>query len=267
MKARELSPVRTPLLWDGTLWLKPEGLQPSGSVKFRMVHAKVMTARGRAIGSDTTLLEVTSGSTGVALAWMGRGLGLPVELHAYDDLSPVKRADIESYGARLELHPRTTSVADLLDLMEQRVAAGGAWHLNQYDRRTVKLTYRALVEETVEQLRELGAPAPDRFVCPVGSGGLIQGVGGALRKTFEGLKVVAVEPLPGVRIDGIRNTVEQHMGAKDPYDRAFPDERVEVPAPRALVEIAGHRLGESASACVELVRSRGWERVVVIAPD
>ncbi len=57
------------------------------------------------------------------------------------------------------------------------------------------------------------------------------------------------------------------MGAKDPYDRAFPDERVEVPAPRAPVEIAGHRLGESASACLELVRSRGWERAVVIAPD
>lgn len=259
-------PLETPLLKCGNIWVKPEHGQRSGSVKYRMVYAKVRKAiQEGAITSRTKLVEVTSGSTGVALALAGRVLGLKVELHAYSSISSEKRTRILEYGADLVLHPNTVRVGELIDRVRALVREGPAWHLGQYERASTTAAYEDLGRELVGQLRAQNA-APRAFACPVGTGGLIQGLGALLRTSFPGLQVVAVEPEAGVIIDGTRNT-ELYRLENDPYDAQFPDEVVRVGRPKKRWGMEGVALGESASAAFEVACSRAWGSTVIVAPD
>lgn len=262
------APVFTPLLREGSHWIKAEGGQPSGSVKYRMVYAKLRSAlESGAIDPQTVLIEVTSGSTGVALAYAGKQLGLRVELHAYKTAGLAKRISIREFGAKLVLHPPETPMPELLDVVARKVEAGGYWTLGQYDRVSNAAAYSSLGKEIVEQVRQSSLPAPKSFVCAVGTGGLIQGLGGLLRWSFPGLKVVAVEPEPGASIDGMRNAEELNLGPRDPFDRSFPDERFTVPAPRENACVHGFRLGDSATAVYTLIRSKGWSDTITVAAD
>ena len=259
-------PLETPLLKCGSIWVKPEQGQRGGSVKYRMVYAKVRKAlQEGAITPRTRLVEVTSGSTGVALAFAGKLLGLKVEVHAYASISAEKRSRILEHGANLVLHPNTSGVDDLLARVRAQVRDGTHWHLGQYERESTAAAYEDLGRELVGQLRAQNA-APRAFVCPVGTGGLIQGLGALLRASFPGLQVVAVEPEAGAVIDGTRNT-ELYRLENDPYDAQFPDEVVRVGRPSNRWRMEGVALGESASAAFEVACSRAWGSTVIVAPD
>ncbi len=150
-------PATTPLIPVDGSWLKPEGRQHSGSVKYRMVYAKLRAAiAAQHIGAGTVLTEVTSGSTGVALAMLGRSLGLRVVLHAYTSIDPAKRARIAELDALLLLHDPAQPVSDLLAEVAANVARGGHWHLNQYDRRSTRLAWHEMAGEIVRQVRAAG---------------------------------------------------------------------------------------------------------------
>lgn len=261
-------PLRTPLIRRDGLLLKPEGAQRTGSVKYRMVWAKVRSAweSGR-LAPGMTMVEVTSGSTGAALAEVGRTLGLRVELHAYESADEAKLAGIRAKGATVILHPNHVPMPALLDEVARKVRAGGHWHLGQYDRTSTSAAYEAISDEIVEQIGAAGEARPRRFVCAVGTGGLIQGVGRRLRRALAPLEVIAVEPVAGARIDGMRNTDAAHLGADDPYDRAFPDRRHLVPAPLRKRSVGGYEVGWSATALLDLVDRTDWRDVLVIAAD
>lgn len=262
------APFRTPLLHQGDLWIKAEACQRAKSAKYRMVAARVRRAlEAGEIVTGTTLVEVTSGSTGVALAHVGEMLGLAVELHAYRTIASSKGNELSERGARLVLHPEDVPVARLLDEVRKKVAGGGYWHLNQYARGSGVEAYERLGREIVAQLADAGAPAPREFVCPVGSGGLIQGVGVVLRKEFPGMRVIAVEPEKGEAIDGIRNTELFHLGENDPYDPRFPDEVVRVRRPTSRITVDAVPLGESASAACGVAAARKGGPALVLAPD
>ncbi len=260
-------PVRTPLLREGGLWLKAEGGQVGHTAKYRMVHRKVSDAlEAGAIGSRI-LTEVTSGSTGVALAYLGQRLGLPTELHVYATTPAAKLEKMRTYGAGLVIHPPTVPIGELFAAVGRGVAAGTRWHLNQYDRESTTRAYAAFAKEIAAQIRESGSPAPAVFACPLGTGGLIQGVGGKLREEFPGIALVAVEPAPDARIDGMRNTDVFHGGENDPYRKGYADRRAVVPASAERLTFAGVELGESASAVLAWVRAEGLTDVLMIAPD
>ena len=262
------APFRTPLLHRKGLWIKAEGCQRARSAKYRMVHSKVRRALGAGeIAGGAILVEVTSGSTGIALAHVGEMLGMAVELHAYRTIASSKRKAIEDRGATLVLHEPDVSVARMLDEVRKKVADGGYWHLDQYSRGSVMQSYEPLGREIAGQLAEAGAPAPRAFFCPVGSGGLIQGVGTVLRKEYPGIRVIAVEPEKGHAIDGARNTEVHHLGENDPYDPRFPDEVVRVPRPKSRITVGGILLGESASAAVVVAAGRKGSPALVLAPD
>jgi cysteine synthase A len=258
-------PLETPLLTSGSIWVKAEQRQRTGSVKYRMVYAKLRKAlQDGAIPSRTRLIEVTSGSTGVALAYAGKTLGLRVELHAYSSMDPDKRTRITEYGADLVVHPATTPVGDLLDLVRARLREGGYWHLGQFERDSTIGAYEELGRELVGQLHDRNA-RPEFFFCPVGTGGLIQGLGSLLRRTFPTLRIVAVEPAPGEAIEGTRNT-ELCRLQNDPYDVQFPDEVLRVQRSRKKWSLGDVILGESGSAAYELA-SRRQRSAVIVAPD
>jgi cysteine synthase len=158
-------------------------------------------------------------------------------------------------------------MAQLLDQVATRVTHQGYWHLNQYHRSSTLAAYQALGHEIVQQLARHGAPAPQFFACPVGTGGLIQGVGTYVRQIFPALKVVAVEPEPQVTIPGMRNTHMLHLGQDDPYDLAFPDLRLTTLPAGNLVRVAGITLGGSATAVYHALQKTAWEDVLLIAAD
>jgi cysteine synthase len=262
------APFRTPLLHRRELWIKAEGCQRGRSAKYRMVYSKVRAALGvGAIAIGTILVEVTSGSTGIALAHVGEMLGMAVELHAYRTIAPSKRKAIEHRGARLVLHEPDVPVSRLLEEVRKKAAEGGYWHLDQYSRGSVVQAYEPLGREIVGQLADAGAPAPRAFLCPVGSGGLIQGVGTVLRKEFPGILVIAVEPEKGHAIDGARNTELFHLGESDPYDPRFPDEVIRVARPKSRITVGSILLGESASAAVAVAVGRKGDPALILAPD
>jgi cysteine synthase len=254
------------LLHTGNVWVKPEQGQRTGSVKYRMVYWKIRKALAeRGIVAGTRLVEVTSGSTGVALAYAGQLLGLKVELHAYSTMAIEKRTRILGYGAELVVHPVTTSVEELLDLVRLRLWKGGYWHLGQFDRSSTIAAYGDLGRELLAQLREQNA-SPDFLACPVGTGGLLQGLGAALKGEFPRLRIVAVEPAAGEAIEGTRNT-ELCRLTNDPFDARIPDEIVRVRRPSKRWTLGGVTLGESASAAVEMASRRERSSFVIVAPD
>ena len=261
-------PWQTPLLRAGAVWVKPEGRQVTESVKYRLVYAKVTAAmHAGLLDKHSVLTEVTSGSTGVALAYVGALLGVRVELHAYINACPRKCARIQSYGVELVLHAPDTPMSELLDQVACRVMHQGYWHLNQYHRPSTMAAYQALGHEIVGQLTAQGAPLPQFFACAVGTGGLIQGVGAYLRQVLPALTVVAVEPEPQVTIQGMRNTHTLHLGQDDPYELAFPDLRLTTMPPREPARVAGITLGESATAVYNSLKQMAWEDVLLIAAD
>jgi len=261
-------PKRTPILQDGPILLKSESTQWTGSAKYRMVRSKVVAAlKSGDIASGTTLVEVTSGSTGVALAFAGRHLGVPVELHAYETISAAKRNTMQQSGAKVVCHPTSTPVSKILEIVRAQSESAGYWHLDQYDRQSTVSAYQDLAREIVRQIQQLGAPPPEIFLCPVGTGGLIQGIGCLLREEFPGIRVIALEPEAGATIDGIRNTSLFHLGSQDPYDPLFPDEVIRVPPPKGTMKVSDVILGESSTAAYLLAGQRQWSRVLILAPD
>lgn len=265
-----LRPVQTPLIWEDGLWIKLEEAQRSGSAKYRLVAAKVGAALERGtLRSGMTLIEATAGSTGVALATLGRAIGAPVELHAYEGISAAKCIRIAEEGARLVLHPLRTPFRRILDLVREKGRSGGYWHLDQYDRSCYATVYREMAEEIYSQvLRTPANPPPRCFVCPVGTGGLLQGLGAHFRAMWPGLQVVAVEPEAGFSIEGMRNTVESCLGEDDPFDPAFPDRREATLRPVAKSNSTWDcLLGGSGRALFEWVRERKMADVLTVAPD
>ena len=257
----------TDLIFDGSVMLKHEGTQKAKSVKYRMVRARIMQAISEGqISGGMTLTEVTAGSTGVALAYCGKMLGLPVVIDAHENISHEKLTAMSSLGATVNLHDLSVPVRELLKRVRERVFAGRFWHLNQYERSHFEPAYAGLAQEISDQLNAEGR-APEVFLCPVGTGGMIQGVGSALRRAYPNMKIVALEPREGARIDGIRNADLFYMGPdSDPYDLAFANERVFVEEPSPMT-VAGRTLGASASACVVYAAERRLPNTLIIAPD
>lgn len=265
-----LRPVQTPLVWEDGLWIKLEEAQRSGTAKYRLVAAKAEAALASgALRSGMTLIEATAGSTGVALAVLGRAIGAPVELHAYEGISAAKCIRIAEEGARLVLHPPRTPFRQILDLVREKGRGGGYWHLDQYDRTCYATVYREMAEEVYSQvLRTPANPPPRFFVCPVGTGGLLQGLGAHFRAMWPGLQVIAVEPEPGFAMEGVRNTAELCLGADDPFDPAFPDRREATLRPVARSRSSWDcLLGGSGRALVEWIHGKNMTDVLTVAPD
>jgi len=261
-------PKETPVFQQEKMLVKLEQHQWTSSVKYRLVYSKLLRAmQSDVVHSAMTLTEVTSGSTGVALAFAGWWLKMKVELHSYTTADPAKCRQIRKWGARLHLHSPDVPIEDLFAEVHAGVQKGTHWHLDQYDRKSFAAAYQNLGEEFCRQIGERDRFSPRFFVCPVGTGGLIQGVGSYLKMQFPQLEITAVEPESDSPIDGMRNTEEMHLGADDPYDRSFPEFRYTVPAPSSKVRLDGHCLGESASAVYSLITREKWRDVLWVAPD
>mgnify|MGYP004683499393 FL=1 len=173
--------------------VKVEAFNPGGSVKDRISLAMIEDAEKKGVlKPGATIIEPTSGNTGVGLAWVGVAKGYRTILTMPETMSVERRNLLKAYGAKLELTPVTEGMKGAIARAEQlRATIPGAVILGQF----VNPANPAIHEQTTGE--EVWADTDgnvDIFVAGVGTGGTVSGVGSALKKHNSAVKVVAVEP-------------------------------------------------------------------------
>ena len=255
------------------LYAKLEGANPTGSVKDRIALAMVRNARDSgALRPGQTILEPTSGNTGISLALVGRLLGHPVRVVMPDNTTAEREQLLRLYGAEI-VHSPGEEGSNGAVRMAQRLAAEdpSLFMPYQYGNDANPGAHEAMTgPEILAQV-----PDVDVFVAGLGTGGTLTGVGRYLKRSKPGVRVVAAEPLPGERVQGLRSLDEGFvppvLDASVLDDKLLVANRDAVIGVRRLLEAEGIFAGLSSGAAVAVaVRvAREMERgsVVVLLAD
>ncbi len=212
------------------VFVKCEHLNPGRSVKDRAALAMIEAAEreGRIRPGASTLIEATSGNTGIGLALVCAVKGYRLILTMPDDMSPERQGMLRAYGAQIHL---TRSAAVMKGAVDEAAALAGSlpgsFMPQQFCNRENAEAHRRTTGPEI--LQQLSGRAPDAFVAGVGTGGTITGVGRALRDVHPGVRLVAIEPETSAVLRGGRPGPHgiQGIGAgfvPELLDRALVDE-------------------------------------------
>lgn len=263
--------------------VKIEAFNPGGSVKDRIALAMIEDAEQKGIlKPGATIIEPTSGNTGVGLAWVGVAKGYKTILTMPDTMSVERRNLLKAYGARIELTPGSEGMNGAIAKAEElRNAIPGAVILGQF----TNPANPAMHERTTgEEIWADTGGAIDIFVAGVGTGGTVSGTGKALKKHNSAVKIVAVEPASSAvlstgmagkhKIQGIgagfvpatynAEVVDEVMTISD--EEAFEGARALARAQGLLVGISS---GAAFSAALALARKdeNAGKLIVALLPD
>jgi cysteine synthase A len=185
----------------GRILFKMESRNPFGSVKDRIALPMIRAAAGGELPpTGSTIVEATSGNTGIALAWVGAALGYQVVLTMPDTMSEERRRLLQALGAVLELTDgREAMNGAVLRAEEIGSSTPGALLVRQFSNTA---NPRAHEETTGPEIWAATQGRVDVFVAGVGTGGTISGVGRALRARNPSVEIVAVEPAESPVISG-----------------------------------------------------------------
>jgi cysteine synthase A len=182
------------------VWAKLEGLNPGGSVKDRICLAMVEAAeRQGTLRPGGTLVEPTSGNTGIGLALVAAVKGYRLVLTMPDTMSEERRSLLMGYGATLVLTPDTKGMHGAIAKAEELLAEHPDWYMPQQftNPANPEVHRRTTAREILAQL-----PNIDAFVAGVGTGGTITGVGEVLRAERRQVHICAVEPASSPVLSG-----------------------------------------------------------------
>jgi cysteine synthase A len=263
---------------------KVEYFGPSQSVKDRILPHILRRATERGdLRPGMTLIEGTTGNTGIATAMAGAALGHPVVIVMPEGMSDERKRTIAAYGARLELTPGAESDVDLvLDRVRELMAAepGRYFQVDQFSNPDNVEAHRLA---TGPEIWEQAEGRVDAFVASQGTGGTLTGVGGYLKERAGGVRVYAVEPsecpiLSGGRwgahrIEGIGDGFVPEVLDLEVLDgviQVSSDESIEMARRLAREEgiFCGISSGCNVVACLKLARR--WDharRIVTVIND
>lgn len=178
---------------EARLLLKLEYFNPGGSVKDRIALAMIEDAEERGLLSPgATIIEPTSGNTGVGLAWVGAAKGYRVILTMPDTMSVERRNLLKAYGAQLELTPGTEGMKGAIAKAEQLCREiPGAIILGQFTNPANPAAHR---RTTGEEIWKDTDGQVDMFVAGIGTGGTVSGTGQALKAHKPNVEIIGVEP-------------------------------------------------------------------------
>jgi len=265
------------------LLVKLESYNPAGSVKDRTALAMIEAAeRDGILCPGSTIVEATSGNTGVGLAFAAAVKGYAVVIVMPETMSVERRRLVAAYGARLELTPGAEGMKGALARAETlRASIDGAVTLGQFVNPANPAVHAATTGEEVWNDTEGGV---DVFVAGVGTGGTVSGVGKALKAHRPEVEIVAVEPDASPVLSG--GTAAPHkiqgIGAgfvPETYDgnvvdrilRVTNEEAVAATRELAVVEgmLCGISSGAAFSAALRLAADEAYagKTIVALLPD
>jgi S-sulfo-L-cysteine synthase (O-acetyl-L-serine-dependent) len=194
----------------GTVILgKLEGYNPAGSVKDRPALSMIRRAEARGdIKPGDTLIESTSGNTGIALAMVAAIKGYRMILITPEDVSVERRQSMAAFGAQIILTPATGGMEYARDLAEKMQRDGQGVILDQFANPDNPLAHH---ETTGPEIWRDTAGRITHFVSAMGTTGTIMGVSRFLKEQSGDVEIVGVQPEDGSRIPGIRKWPESHM--------------------------------------------------------
>jgi cysteine synthase A len=196
VRLRRLAPVTS-----AEILVKLEGYNPAGSVKDRAALSMIEAAErdGRLQPGDT-IVEPTSGNTGIGLALVAAVKGYRLILTMPDDASEERRAVMAHYGAEVVLTPARKLMKGAVDRAKEIVAHNPRCFMpQQFDNPANPAIHR---ETTALEILDATDRSVDAFVAGVGTGGTITGVGEILKRALPGVKVIAIEPAASAVLGG-----------------------------------------------------------------
>jgi cysteine synthase A len=263
------------------IWVKLEGMNPGGSIKDRTALGMILDAEDRGIlQPGGTIVEPTSGNTGIGLAQVASARGYRLILTLPASASEERKRTLEAYGAELVLtDPERRMLAAIEEAQSIRDRLG-AWMPNQFDNPANPAIHYTT---TAPELWESMMGQIDAFVYGSGTGGTISGVGRYLKERHPETLVVAVEPARSPVLSGGDRGQHQFQGmgpgfVPPNFDWSVVDRVMQAweedafPFARRLVREEGLFVGMSSGAiawaAAEVARELGpGRRVAMIAPD
>lgn len=194
---------------SNTILLKLEGNNPAGSVKDRPAYSMITRAEARGdIKPGDTLIEATSGNTGIALAMVAAMRGYKMVLIMPENQSLERRQSMKAYGAELVLTPKDGSMELARDVAMKMQAEGEGIVLNQFGNQDNPLAH---YETTGPEVWRDTAGEITHFVASMGTTGTIMGVSRYLKEQNPKIQIIGVQPEEGSQIPGIRKWPVEYM--------------------------------------------------------
>lgn len=220
---------RLPGETSNTLLVKLEGNNPAGSVKDRPALSMIRQAELRGyIQPGDTLIEATSGNTGIALAMVAAIKGYPLILIMPDNSTAERKAAMAAYGAQLILVTPEQGMEGARDLALQLQAEGKGKVLDQFGNKDNPLAH---YESTGPEIWQQTAGTITHFISSMGTTGTIMGTSRYLKEQNPAIRVIGLQPDEGASIPGIRRWPQAYLPAI--YDAARVDEVVSMSQRRA----------------------------------
>jgi cysteine synthase A len=260
------------------VWVKLEGQNPAGSIKDRTALGMILDAEERGVltpGSGQTLVEPTSGNTGIGLAFISAIRGYRCIIVLPDSMSEERKRTLSAYGAELEFTPGEQRMQAAIPRAVELSEELGAWMPNQFENPANPLYhYQVTGPELWRQLQG----RVDAFVWASGTGGSISGVGRYLKEQNPKVKVYVVEPARSAVINGHERGAHKFQGMGPGFipqnlDLDLLDGAIMVreedafPLARRLAQEEGMFVGMSSGAAVwaalQVARELGPGKVVV----
>ncbi|WP_109399863.1 cysteine synthase CysM [Proteus sp. TJ1640] len=187
---------------DAEIWVKLEGNNPAGSVKDRAALSMIEQAELRGeIKPGDTLIEATSGNTGIALAMIAAVKGYRLKLLMPENMSKERQASMQAYGAELILVSREVGMEGARDLAQQMEQQGEGKVLDQFNNPD---NPRAHFLSTGPEIWQQTQGRITHFVSSMGTTGTITGVGSYLKTQSDQVQIIGLQPEEKSQIPGIR---------------------------------------------------------------
>jgi len=187
------------------LFAKLEGTNPTGSVKDRIVKEMVLDAEEAGLlKPGDTIVEASTGNTGIALAMVGRSRGYTVRVVMPENVYPEIPRTLAAYGAIVEQIPAENGVRGAMEIAREMAKREGWLMMDQFcNPSNTKAHYETTGPEIIDDLPEV-----DVFVAGLGTGGTLMGVGRRLKEANPETRVIAVEPHPGYQVQGLKSLAD-----------------------------------------------------------
>lgn len=191
------------------VWVKLEGNNPAGSVKDRAALSMIQQAELRGeIKPGDTLIEATSGNTGIALAMIAAMKGYRMKLLMPENMSKERQASMRAYGAELILVSREQGIEGARDLAQQMADRGEGLILDQFNNADNPLAHFTTTGPEIWQQTQ---GKITHFVSSMGTTGTITGVGRFLKQQSDTVQIVGLQPSEGASIPGIRRWPQAYL--------------------------------------------------------